>query len=70
MILASEEFRFMAQRLQEYVEHLRKNHGSLSALWIQYLDMVEILLALIRATREGNWGLYLTALLGALRMIT
>jgi len=61
-IIASEEFRFMAQRLQEYVEHLRKNHGSLSALWIQYLDMVEILLALIRATREGNWGLYLTAL--------
>ena len=36
-----------------YLQFIRSGDG-LSALWMTYLDMVEILLGLIRASREGD----------------
>ena len=33
-----------------------------TAYWMSYLDMVEILLEMIRASREGNWPLHLHAI--------
>ena len=45
----------------EYLDHLRHGSGPLAAFWVSYLDMVEILLALVRASREGNWLLHLAA---------
>ncbi|KAG0724307.1 hypothetical protein GWK47_005209 [Chionoecetes opilio] len=41
-----------------YLETLRDEHN-LSAFWMSYLDMVEIMLDLVRASREGNWMLHL-----------
>ena len=46
-----------------FLEHLRHNNGELSAFWMSYIDMVEdVLLGLLRASREGNWELYLHAI--------
>ena len=39
----------------------RNERGPLSALWVSFLDMVEILLNLIRSFREGDWHLHLQA---------
>ncbi len=46
---------------QVYLESLRDEH-SLSAFWMSYLDMAEVMLALIRASREGNWMLHPAAI--------
>lgn len=42
-----------------YVDELRYNSGQLASFWVMYLDLVEILLGLIRADREGDWLLHL-----------
>ena len=43
----------------EFIDSLRTNCGSLSAFWVSYLDLVEIMLGLLRSSREGNWHLHL-----------
>ena len=40
---------------QTYLNFLRDGNGRLSKFWMSYIEMVEILLGLIRASREGNW---------------
>jgi hypothetical protein len=45
-----------------YLDYLRKENGSLSAFWMSYVDMVEIMLGLIRASREGDWKLHLASI--------
>ncbi len=46
-----------------FLEHLRHNNGALSAYWMSYIDMVEdVVLGLLRASREGNWSLHLNAI--------
>ena len=45
-----------------YIEFLRGGNGNLSTFWLSYMDMVEILLGLIRASREGDWMLHLASL--------
>ena len=49
------------QLFQNYLESLRSQE-SLSSFWVSYIDMIEILLNLIRASREGNWMLHLAAI--------
>ena len=46
----------------KYVEFLRYENGKLSKFWLAYLDMVEIPLRLLRASREGNWELYVSGI--------
>lgn len=47
----------------DYLEHLRHNNGELSAFWMSYIDMVEdVVLGLLRASREGDWELHLHAI--------
>ena len=46
----------------KYIEFLRHENGKLSKFWLSYLDMVEILLRLLRALREGNWELHVSAI--------
>ena len=41
----------------KYMEFLRCNNGKLSEFWLSYLDMVENLPSLLRASGEGNWEL-------------
>ena len=45
-----------------YMDFLRVNNGKLSEFWISYLDMTEILLGLLHASREGNWELHLSSI--------
>lgn len=48
---------------EEFLDHLRYTNGDLSAFWMSYVDLVEnVILALIRAAREGNWLLHLSAI--------
>ena len=46
---------------ENYLDSLRDGCG-LSAFWASYLDMGEILLALLRASREGDWMHHLAAI--------
>ncbi|KAK5859272.1 hypothetical protein PBY51_003352 [Eleginops maclovinus] len=46
---------------QAFLESLRGGQG-LSAFWISYLDMAEIMLGLLRASREGDWMLHLASI--------
>ena len=47
----------------DFLEHLRHGNGQLSAYWMSYIDIVEnVVLGLLRASREGNWDLYLSAI--------
>ena len=44
----------------EFLSFLRHDNGPLSAFWMSYVDIVgQILLGLIRASREGDWLLYM-----------
>ncbi|XP_041948124.1 uncharacterized protein LOC121709114 [Alosa sapidissima] len=46
-----------------FLEHLRHNNGELSGFWMSYIDMVEdVVLGLLRASREGDWELHLHAI--------
>ena len=49
-------------RFNEYLSYLRLNNGPLSAFWMSYVDMVEVVLALLRASREGKWLMHLAAI--------
>ena len=46
----------------KYLDYLRNSNGKLSSFWMSFLDIVEILLNLLRASREGDWELHLTAI--------
>ena len=43
------------QRFQDYLDFLRTENGDLSTFWMSYVDMVEIVLGLVRASREGDF---------------
>ena len=47
-------FEEVLQLFLSYSHHLRHSNGKLSKFWMSYVDMIEVLLRLIRATREGN----------------
>ena len=44
-----------------YIKLLRGGNGNLSTFWLSYMDMTDILLGLIRASREGDWMLHLAS---------
>ena len=46
----------------KYLDYLRNSNGKLSSFWMSYLDIVEILLNLLRASRERDWELHLSAI--------
>ena len=41
---------------------LRKQSGQVASFWMSHLDIVDILLDLIRESREGHWQLHLNAI--------
>uniref|UniRef100_H3AH91 Uncharacterized protein n=1 Tax=Latimeria chalumnae TaxID=7897 RepID=H3AH91_LATCH len=47
------------QLFSKYLNLLRHGSGQLAAFWMSYIDLVEILLGLLCASREGNWLLHL-----------
>ena len=50
------------KRFEKYEEFLRYENGKLSKFWLAYLYMVEIPLRLLRASWEGSWELYVSAI--------
>ena len=40
---------------QDYLDFLRTENGGLSTFWMSYVDMVEIVLGLVCASREGDF---------------
>ena len=48
------EFQLVHSCSQDYLDFLRTENGDLSTFWMSYVDMVEIVLGLVRASREGD----------------
>ena len=62
-LLKSEELTNSFIAWNHYLDHLRNAKGNLPSFWMSYIDMVgDILLGLLRASREGNWQLHLCAI--------
>ena len=40
-----------------YNEYHKEDNGPLKFFWNSYLEMVEVLMKFVQATREGNWDL-------------
>ncbi len=62
LVLENKSFVRIMDLLDVYQEVLRVGNGCLSKFWMSYIDMVEILLGLIRASREGDWILHLASI--------
>ena len=52
----------VAELFERHMLFLRTDNGKLSQLWVSCLDLVDILLTLIRASTEGDWGLRLSSI--------
>ena len=53
-VLQHELFQKVSDLFQEYLHYLRNGNSVLAKFWMSYIDMVETLLNLLRATRERN----------------
>ena len=42
-----------------YTEYCKEDNGPLKVFWNSYLEMVEVLMNFLQATREGDWALHL-----------
>jgi hypothetical protein len=52
-----------ASLFQEYLNHIRHDNGALSSYWMSYVDMVgDLLLGLLRSSREGDWALHMSTI--------
>ena len=60
--LGDPSFSELTQLFDQYMGFLRQENWKLSQFWASYLDMVEVLLGLLRASREGNWELHLSCI--------
>ena len=47
------------EKFEEYLHFLKNDNGPLSAFWMTYIDLVELLLGFIRSHREGDWLLFM-----------
>ena len=64
--LQDESYLKVMQMFTDYKDNLSTNKGPLAAFWMTYIDMVELLLDLIRADREGDWQLHLASIQGVI----
>ena len=51
------------QLFHQYLDLLRNDNGKLSSFWMSYVDMVEIILGLLRSSREGDFLLHLASIM-------
>ena len=58
-VVSSDVLESLFSRLNNIKSEL--GHGRTSKLWVQYMDMIDILRLFITAERTGNWGLHLVA---------
>ena len=59
-VLSSQTFSEFMALYDTYLEYLRSSNGKLSSFWMSYIDIVEIMLNLVRASREGHWELHIS----------
>lgn len=59
--LTNESCQRILNLLRGYLDSLRHERGNLASFWLMYVDVVETLLGLIRADREGDWNLHLAS---------
>ena len=57
-VMENQAIKVLFEHSEEYFDKLRKSNGPLSAFWMSYVDMVEHMLHIIRASREGGWMLH------------
>lgn len=60
--MTSDSFAEFAKMFELYMDFLRQSNGKLSQFWMSYIDMIEILLGMLRASREGNWELHVSSI--------
>ena len=58
-ILQLESVQFLMTKFEDFLEFLRLSNGELSAFWMSYVDIVNLMLDIVRASREGNWSLHM-----------
>ena len=64
-----EEFVAIFNVWNDFLDHLRFANGDLSSFWMSYIDFIDdIILGLIRSSKEGNWPLHLKAILDTLML--
>ena len=60
--LCENYFAEVAKLFERYMSFLLCENGKLSEFWVSYLDLVDILLAMKRASREGDWDLHISSI--------
>ncbi|KAG1655916.1 hypothetical protein GQR58_024263 [Nymphon striatum] len=55
-VLHDRLFETVAQQFGDILDNLRQGNGTLVAFWMSYSDMVELVLKLLRASGEVNYG--------------
>jgi len=63
-VAENESYKHIFKLFEVYLNYLRKDNGPLSAFWMSYIDLLDIMLGLIWASREGDWRLHLASIRG------
>ena len=61
-VLHNDAFLEWEKQLNAYVNEIKKSGTDLARFWLTYIDLCELLLNLIYATRTGSWNLYLVCI--------
>ena len=61
-IIDGENFRKYNIKYIDFIDNIRQCGGDLASFWISFLDVSQILLNIIYATRSGDWKLLLESL--------
>ena len=61
-VVASPEFKKWNELLMAHISDIRNKGSDLEKFWLTYLDLCELLLNFVFATRSGNWELYLSCI--------
>ena len=65
-VLKSNEFGKWEGQFSEYVLNIMQKGTDLARFWLSYLDLCELMLNLIYATRTGSWEIYLSCVEGVI----
>jgi len=59
-VMNSHEFREFGDQFHVYVQGMKEKGSFLGRFWLSYLELCELMLNLIYASRTGSWELYLS----------
>lgn len=58
-VLHQAPFLAVQELYEKFITTVLPQHGPLAQLWLSYLDLINLVLQFVRATKEGNWKLHL-----------